>query len=99
MVEVSVLRYPFGTLDKSDNILRNWQPAGNLENEINPVNVESWVKSARNKNSCKMPPPGGGAGGANVGYIKEKPDPWEVRTHLFTKLWKYFDVKIIEKNL
>ena len=90
MVEVSVLRYPFGTLDKSDNILRNWQPAGNLENEINLVNVESWVKSARNKNSCKMPPPGGGAGGANVGYIKEKPDPWEVRAHLFAATLKIF---------
>ena len=24
-----------------------------------------------------MPPPGG-AGGASVGFIKEKPDPWEV---------------------
>ena len=24
-----------------------------------------------------MPPPGG-AGGTNIGFIKEKPDPWEV---------------------
>ena len=41
LAEVSVLRYPFRTLDTPDNIIRNWQPAGNLENEINPVNVES----------------------------------------------------------
>ena len=32
-----------------------------------------------------MPPPGG-AGGASVGYIKEKPDPWEVRDQMFSKL-------------
>lgn len=37
-----------------------------------------------------MPPPGGGAGGANVGYIKEKPDPWEVRAHLFAATLKIF---------
>ena len=26
-----------------------------------------------------MPPPGGAGGADAVGFIKEKPDPWEVR--------------------
>ena len=89
MAEVSVLRYPFGTLDETGNILDTASSPGLLRNWDLSSECWYWVKSARNKN-CKMPPPGGGAGGANVGYIKEKPDPWEVRAHLFAPTLKIF---------
>ena len=41
-----------------------------------------------------MPPPGG-AGGADVGFIKEPPDPWEVRRFPLFQLHKLVQVELL----